>query len=54
MEAVARDAGSAYRTVQRWKRRYRKYGLPGLARDDRSDQVLMFEGQDQNPAPSGE
>ena len=33
----ARDAGIGYRTAQRWKMRYRKYGLPGLARDDRSD-----------------
>jgi putative transposase len=37
LRAVARDAGIGYRTAQRWKMRYRKYGLPGLARDDRSD-----------------
>jgi putative transposase len=37
LKAVARDAGIGYRTAQRWKMRYRKYGLPGLARDDRSD-----------------
>jgi putative transposase len=27
VEAVARDAGIGYRTVQRWKMRYRKYGF---------------------------
>jgi putative transposase len=37
LKAVARDAGIGYRTAQRWKMRYRKYGLAGLARDDRSD-----------------
>jgi len=37
LKAVARDAGIGYRTAQRWKMRYRKYGLPGLARDDRAD-----------------
>jgi putative transposase len=37
LKAVVRDAGIGYRTAQRWKMRYRKYGLPGLARDDRSD-----------------
>jgi putative transposase len=29
--------GIGYRTAQRWKMRYHKYGLAGLARDDRSD-----------------
>jgi putative transposase len=37
LKAVAREAGIGYRTAQRWKMRYRKYGLAGLARDDRSD-----------------
>ena len=37
LKAVARDAGIGYRTAQRWKMRYRKYRLPGLAGDDRSD-----------------
>jgi putative transposase len=37
LKAVAREAGIGYRTAQRWKMRYRKYGLPGLARDNRSD-----------------
>lgn len=37
LKAVAQGAGIGYRTAQRWKMRYRKYGLPGLARDDRSD-----------------
>jgi putative transposase len=37
LKAVAQEAGIGYRTAQRWKMRYRKYGLAGLARDDRSD-----------------
>jgi putative transposase len=37
LKAVAREGGVGYRTAQPWKMRYRKYGLTGLARDDRSD-----------------
>jgi putative transposase len=35
LKAVAREIG--YRTAQRWLMRYRKYGLAGLARNDRAD-----------------
>jgi putative transposase len=37
LRMVARDARIGYRTAQRWVMRYRKCGLVGLARDDRSD-----------------
>jgi transposase len=37
LKAIARDAGIGYRTAQRWVMRYRKYGLAGLARNDRAD-----------------
>jgi putative transposase len=34
---VAREAGIAYRTAQRWVMRYQKYGLAALVRQNRND-----------------
>jgi putative transposase len=48
LKAVARAAGIGYRTVQRWKMRYRKYGLAGLARDDRSEACRLLETASQS------
>jgi putative transposase len=40
LKAVALDAGIGHRTAQRWMMRYPKYGLAGLARDERADRGL--------------
>ena len=34
---IARDHGMSLRTAQRWLAQYRRYGLAGLARRERSD-----------------
>ena len=48
LKVVARDAGIGYRTAQRWVMRYRKCGLAGLARNDRTDRGLLLSDRSGN------